>query len=242
MDPPQAFPFTDEEMAAAGLLGDDVSQAAQQVIATMRAHPELLKLSLFTLQCIDYTAKRNSSISSVPTLRDGPDLSALPLPSQDSDATVISAYAVSEYERITYYNGIAGDGDHPYLLYRSDLFTNPFPKPKGRFAHLPTKSVRGVFNTSLNKVWDTVGPQIRNMVKDRNVRYSSINPARFIIYGEDDAETLGPVVIWIAVYPGSTSPDTAHEVSQDILALLVENGVEDVVVEWRQAVVSRLAG
>ncbi|KAI0261853.1 hypothetical protein BC834DRAFT_925374 [Gloeopeniophorella convolvens] len=150
-------------------------------------------------------------------------------------ATVVSAHAVSEYERTTYYRGISGDGEPPDLLYRSDLFINPFPKPKGRHAHLPSKSVRGVFNTPLNKVWETVGPQIRDLVKGRKVRYSFINPARFVTYGEDNAETLGPVVIWVGVHPGSTSPDTAHEVSQDILALLVKNGVEGVMVEWCEA-------
>ena len=112
----------------------------------------------------------------------------------------------------------------------------------GRHAHLPTKSVQSVYNTPLNKVWDTVGPQIRDLVKDRQVRYSSIDPVRFVTYGEDDVGTLGPVVIWVGVYPGSTSPDTAHEVSQDILALLVQNGVQDAVVEWREAVPLKLAG
>ncbi|KIM29465.1 hypothetical protein M408DRAFT_113804, partial [Serendipita vermifera MAFF 305830] len=244
MDPPQAFPYTDEEMAAAGLLGDDVSQPAQQAIATMRAHPELLKLPLFALQCIDEVAKRESLTSSVPTLSDWPGIS-VPIPtstSQDSDTYAVSTYAVSEYEKTTYYNGITHGGDHPDLLYRSDLFTNPFPEPKGRYAHLPTKSVQGVHETPLNKVWDTVGPQIRNLVKDRKVRYSSIDPARFVTYGEDDAETLGPVVIWIAVYPGSTSPETAHEVSQNILTLLVKNGVDGAVVEWHEAVPSKLSG
>ena len=57
--------------------------------------------------------------------------------------------------------------------------------------------------------------------------------------GEDEG-SLGPVVIWIGVIPGSTSSDTAHEVSQEILVLLLKNGVENVVVEWHEAVVQRL--
>ena len=162
--------------------------------------------------------------------------------SQDNNVTdVESTYAVSHYERITYYNGVTDNGDHPDLLYRSDLFTNPFPKPTGRHAHLPIKSIQGVYNTSLNMVWDTVGPQIRDLIKAQQVHYSSIDPARFVTYGEDDIQTLGPVVIWIGVYPGSTSPDTAHEISQDILALLTKNGVEGTVIEWREAVPSKLA-
>ena len=38
---------------------------------------------------------------------------------------------------------------------------------------------------------------------------------------KDEAKgSLGPVIIWVGVTPGFTSPDTAHDVSQEILALL----------------------
>ena len=97
-----------------------------------------------------------------------------------------------------------------------------------------------MYDTPLNKVWDTVGPQIRDLVKQKT-RYSSINPARFVTRQSKDGKgSLGPVTIWIAVPPGSTSADTAHEVSEAILALLVKNGVECAEVEWYEAVLSRL--
>lgn len=73
-----------------------------------------------------------------------------------SNATAVSEHGPDEYERISYYNGIAGDGDHPDLVYRSDFLTTPFLKPVGRHARLPVKSLRGVFDTPLNEVWDTV--------------------------------------------------------------------------------------
>ena len=62
-------------------------------------------------------------------------------------ASKFAAQAVTpcEYERTSYYSGITGDGDHPELVYRSDFLTTPFPKPVGRFAHIPVKSVHGVF-------------------------------------------------------------------------------------------------
>ncbi|KAG8815018.1 hypothetical protein FRC17_000886 [Serendipita sp. 399] len=162
-----------------------------------------------------------------------------------SDATVVFKYAPDEYERTTYYNGITGDDDHPELVYRSDFLTTPFPKPTGRYAHVPVKSIRGVFGTSLNGVWHIVGPQIRDLVKSCKVHWSSIDPARFFTHGppgEEEQGTLGPVVIWIGVKPGSTSPETAHDVSQQILALLQEKGVDNVVVEWREAEPQTLAG
>ena len=162
-----------------------------------------------------------------------------------SDATPVSVHGPDEYETTTYYNGITGDHDHPDLVYRSDFLTTPFPKPVGRFAYAPVKSLRGVFDNPLNGVWDTVGPQIRNLIKARKINWSSIDPARFFTHaplGEAAKGSLGPVVIWIGVIPGSTSVDTAHKVSQEILTLLRENGVDDVVVEWREAVLQRLAG
>ena len=178
-----------------------------------------------------------------PTLSDmSSNLSAL---SSASDTTFVSEHTPDDYERKSYYNGITGDSDHPELVYRSNFLATPFPRPVGRHAHIPVKSLRGVFDTPLNGVWNTVGPAIRDLVKDRNINWSSIDPARFFTHGpegEEEKGSLGPVVIWIGVRPESTSSDTAHEVSQEILALLLKNGVEDAVVEWREAVPQRLAG
>ncbi|KAF8267671.1 hypothetical protein EI94DRAFT_1683645 [Lactarius quietus] len=154
-------------------------------------------------------------------------------------------YTPSEFERTSYYNGITGDDDHPELVYRSDWLTTPYLKPSGRFANLAVKSLRGVYQTSLNGVWGTVGPKICDLIKARGINWSSIDPARFFTHGqpgEEEKGSLGPVVIWIGVIPNSTSSDTAHDVSQEIFKLLKDRGVEDVVVEWREAVVQRLAG
>ncbi|KAH9026105.1 hypothetical protein EDB84DRAFT_1611479 [Lactarius hengduanensis] len=162
-----------------------------------------------------------------------------------AELAVQGPHTPDKYERTSYYNGITGDGDHPELVYRSDFLTISFPKPVGRYANIPVKSLRGVFDTPLNGVWDTVGPKIRDLIKARKINWSSIDPARFFTHGplgEEEKGSLGPVVIWVGVIPGSTSSDTAHEVSQEILTLLLENGVKDAVVEWREAVLQRLAG
>ena len=190
--------------------------------------------------CIDDAGQREDHSS--PTL---------PTPTDESQSTPLSLditttlklssdHAVPDPERTSYYNGITNDGDHPDLLYRTGSSTYPWTLSTGRHAHLPVKSLCGVYNTPLNKVWDTIGPQIRDLVK-RKARYSSIDPARFVTQ-HDGNETLGPVTIWIAVPPGSTSADTAHDVSEAILALLVKNGVEGAEVEWREAVPSKLSG
>lgn len=170
--------------------------------------------------------------------------STFPTPTFASKSTFVSKHGPDPYERASYYNGIAGNNDHPELLYRSNYLTTPFPKPTGRFTHIPVKSAHGVFGTSLNKVWDVVGPQICDILKAQKILWSSIDTVRFFTHGpigEDETGSLGPVVIWIGVQPNSTSPDTAHNVSHEILALLQKNKVDDTVVEWREAVVQRLA-
>lgn len=55
--------------------------------------------------------------------------------------------------------------------------------------------------------------------------------------------TLGPVVIWIAIHPNTTTAENAHNTSPDILAVLKTNEVEGVVVvEWYEGGIERLSG
>ena len=209
-----------------------------------RLYPTLItsrpELSIFALQCINF---KGSSL----TPPDSPTLSdttvAWSNPSIVRDNTAVSKYDPDEYERTSYYNGIAGKSDHPALIYRSDMFTTLFPKPVGQ--HIPVKSVHGVFGTPLNRVWVAVCLEICGLINARNLPSSSISLARFItrtrVLGEEDMKkSIGPVVIWIGVNPGSISSDTAHDISQEILALLLKNEVEDVVVEWRESVTRML--
>ncbi|KAG6862623.1 hypothetical protein C0993_002330, partial [Termitomyces sp. T159_Od127] len=170
----------------------------------------------------------SSRVRGSPALRDE-------TPAVKPSVTAVSVHSPDEYERTSYYNGIAANDDHPEVIYRSDFHSTPFPRPDG--TTIPVKSTRGVFNTSLNDVWDTISPQICDLIQARKINWSCIDPARFFTYahGEDTIGSVGPVVIWIGVIPGSTSADTAHEVSAEILALLSKHGVEDVVVEWREA-------
>jgi hypothetical protein len=162
-------------------------------------------------------------------------------PTPTCDTTVISQHTPSKYERAIYYNGSTGDSDHPELIYRSDFLT-PFPKPNGRFVHIPVKTLHGVYGTPLRGVWETVGPKIVETLTTWKINWSSVDPVRFFTHptpGEEEKGSLGPVVIWVGVLPRSTSSNTAHEVSQEILALLQEHGVKGAVVEWHEAVLQR---
>ncbi|KZT70403.1 hypothetical protein DAEQUDRAFT_764582 [Daedalea quercina L-15889] len=76
-----------------------------------------------------------------------------------STVTVVSPqYYLSEFEKLTYYHGVS---------------------------HIPTKTTHGVFNPPLNSVWYMVAPEIRDKLKDRNIRYSAIQAARFVTHAED---------------------------------------------------------
>ncbi len=69
-------------------------------------------------------------------------------------------------------------------------------------------------------------------------------------YVEDniDEETLktkklvGPVTIWIGVFPESISATDAHDVAQDILALLKDYNISDVDIDFRESLYTREVG
>ena len=163
-----------------------------------------------------------------------------PIPPFPTDGTPVTPYNLSDWERTTYYSGISPN--HPELLYRSDILSNPFPIPKGRNPHPPTKTVYRVFMSPLNAVWDTVSPQIHDCLKAWKICYLAINAARFLTHGEDGKNTLGPIVIWISTHPTTTTAKNAHDASPEILALLRANGVEDAVVEWYEGAIEKLSG
>ena len=155
-------------------------------------------------------------------------------------------WVVLRAERRFYYNGIAPEGHHPDLLYRSNSKADPWVLPKGRFANLATKSARSAHGTRLAAVWGEVLLLIDAILFAAIHRSYSIDAARFFtIPGgqEDDAGFLGPAVVWVTVDPAlNVSSDTAHRVSQDILALLRKHDAGDAIVEWCEGVMFRLTG
>ncbi|KAH9944412.1 uncharacterized protein BXZ73DRAFT_87317 [Epithele typhae] len=133
-----------------------------------------------------------------------------------------------------YYRGVAPNP--PFLVYRSNLLDCPFPAPTGRFHFVPTKTARGVFNTSLNSVWPVVGPHIRDHVNARKIKYSVIVPARFVTH-DQEGDTMGPVVVWMFVYPNSTTAEDAFNATPGILSILDSHGIQGASVEWSEGVV-----
>ena len=54
--------------------------------------------------------------------------------------------------------------------------------------------------------------------------------------------TAGPVTIWIGVFPNSTSPTTAHDAAQSVLALLAGSQITDIDIDFRESLYRRQAG
>ncbi|KAJ3979187.1 hypothetical protein F5890DRAFT_1576056 [Lentinula detonsa] len=240
------FPYSQEQLRNIGVLAEDAPELAKSALNFMQTCPDLIEPRAFALQC---AAMKAFSPPASPTLSELSVVTSFSALSVSSEATVVSKYAPSNYKRVCYYNGIAGEGECPELVYSSDL-TTPFDEPKGRFAKAVVKSIYGADDTPLGKVWSTVLETIRTIVKAAVDNYSSIEACCFYTHGPNgfvhnpdgvtDGGSLGPAVVWVGVPPGSTSADTAHNASQLILELLYKNGVEDAVVEWRDTVVSKL--
>ncbi|KAI0062660.1 hypothetical protein BV25DRAFT_1870174 [Artomyces pyxidatus] len=145
---------------------------------------------------------------------------------------VIAPPLISDYEKVHYWNGMSSDP--PELLYHPDLDSNafPVPVPGERWSELLVKTAKGVFGTPLNVVWDIVASMI----------YSAINTACFSTHDEEGKKTLGPIVIWIASHPNTTSTENAHDTLPNILKILEDHNVHGAVVEWYEGSMEKLSG
>ncbi|KAI0044599.1 hypothetical protein FA95DRAFT_1681056 [Auriscalpium vulgare] len=247
--------LSDAELIALGFQGEDAAPGIKRIVDMVRAHPENLgTMTCYMVDCVrrKYQIKARPQVATKP-----PASSTSPVLSEDqpphpelrndSNArTVVAPDVISEYERNCWYRGISGDP--PKLMWRSDLATNPFPvrPPGARFFTIPTKTAHGVFNTPLNDVWDdTVAPRILASIKAHGIKYSALKTARFssVEYGEDgELEAFGPVVVWIAVRPNTTTAGAVRDATPDILRILADAQITDVVVEWYEGSVVRLVG
>jgi hypothetical protein len=155
--------------------------------------------------------------------------------SSASNTAHISEYSPSKRERDAC----------PWLIYRSNYLTSPFLESASEEGDIFQRDLLPLYNTPLSRIWDTVGNSICDLL-DQHVTWSSLNPARVSSHDQlalEDGQgqgDLGFFILSIGVPPGSTNSETAHSVSQEILVILRENGVEDAVVEWEECVVERL--
>ncbi|KAL5638031.1 hypothetical protein ACGC1H_002336 [Rhizoctonia solani] len=229
--------LSDQQLTDAGFLGAGAPDSVKHTVQAARANPTLAAyITFWTLDCQKTAAEQEAQRPPwSPPLRDAPTTSRA--------LSVVVQHLICEFERVHWYNGISLDP--PELYYRSNLDTVSFPLPvpgQQNFFELPIKTAEGVFGTRLNEVWDTVAPLIVALFKASGIKYSALQTARFSTRDEDNVKHLGPIVIWVATHPGTTTPQMARDVSPSVLSILVEHGVEGAVVEWIEGKVEPMAG
>ncbi|KAI0647128.1 hypothetical protein C8Q79DRAFT_925748 [Trametes meyenii] len=237
--------LSEEQLVALKYLGDDALPGVKAMVEKVRADRENLgEVTCFQIERLvrKYTPAEGAA-ASPPTSPTSQSFPTSPVLSTNSAAlTVVAPHLVSEFEMNFWYHGISGNP--PKLMYRSDLETNPFPLPQigDRFFKIPTKTAYGVFNTPLNGVWDTtVAPRVRDLMKARSIKYSSLKTARFsTVVEENGEEAFGPVVLWIAVHPNTTNAGAVHDITPEVLRILNDAQVTGVVVEWYEGTIERL--
>ncbi|KAF8486823.1 hypothetical protein DFH94DRAFT_791066 [Russula ochroleuca] len=233
--------LTEEEARTLAFLGPNVAQGVRDMVDKVRADPTNLGSSTcFMIDCINRRyapqARPQDTVGS-PTFPASPTFPTSPTISEadtlysqlsnDSEAlTIVSPALISKFEMTYWYHGISGNP--PKLMWRSDFESNPFPLPAlgARFFKIPQKTAHGVFDTPLNAVWGTVAPQILASMKAHGLKYSALKTVRFSTVEDGKEETLGPVVVWIAVRPDTTSAEA----------------IDNVTVEWYEGSVERLVG
>ena len=120
-----------------------VSERTNQVLETMRLHPDSISESLIFISRLYHTYHLPSrALHPYPrlyrSLNRKPWLASLQdhcfrylRPHHLYRSTASSEFSPSAFERASYYNGITGDDDHPILVYRSDFSTTLFTRPIG---------------------------------------------------------------------------------------------------------------
>ncbi|KAH9003910.1 hypothetical protein EDB84DRAFT_1573226, partial [Lactarius hengduanensis] len=206
--------LSDEELNTLEFLGKNVALGVKAMVEKVRADP--VHLGTVTCFMVDCLNRRYSAQAP-------PQDAQRPIPSTRSSVTtqtpspVVAPALISKFEMHYWYHGISSNP--PKLMWRSDLEANPFPipAPGARFFKIPNKTVHGVFDTPLNAF--------------------ASRPSRTC-----KEETFGPVVVWIAVRPNTTNAGAVRDATPDILHILADFQIIDVVVEWYEGSVERLAG
>ncbi|KAG8728636.1 hypothetical protein FRC11_010554 [Ceratobasidium sp. 423] len=154
-----------------------------------------------------------------------------------------SSHSVSKAEATFYYAGISPTP--PKLVYRTGSVARPFVMPKDPEAYRQLKEARGVYGHKLNLVWGTAGPKVCDLLDAQQLAWTTVDCVRFLTLPADEDEgkpTVGPVVIWIGVRPGSLESEDAFNAANGILRILKEFNIDDVEVEFRESLYHRSAG
>ena len=163
-----------------------------------------------------------------------------------SDTTVVDPAFASPFEKAFFYKGVSGD--HPPLLQRSDIQTHPFVLPPAEDHHtaIPDRTAHGATHPILTPdLWrQDVGPAIASLLEKEkyDVHVSTMVPVQFSLTEAGGNPVMEKhIVIWISVFPGTTSEESCRDANAPILAILEKRQVQDAAVHWIEGAPERLA-
>jgi hypothetical protein len=107
-------------------------------------------------------------------------------------------------------------------------------------AYTVLSELHPVFGHKLNTVWKDLGPKVCDFLDSAGVYWTTIDVVRFIKV--EGVEPAGPVVLWIGVCPETLLGEDAHTAAYSCLDLLIDFGITDVEVEFRESIYIRSAG
>ncbi|KAJ7092352.1 hypothetical protein B0H15DRAFT_1021089 [Mycena belliarum] len=226
--------LSDQELQDLGFLGPDVHEDVQSaVLAAQNAMGLFRWLTVSHVQSLNTYATFHTSPPPSP-ISPASDTTAFSLL---ADATVVDPDLASPFEKAFFYKGVSED--HPPLLHRSDIQKRPFvlPAPEDQHTAIPDRTAHGATHPSLTPdLWrQDVGPAIVSLLggKEFNVHISSMFPVQFSIPDAEGNPVLEEhLVVWISVFPGTTSEESCRDASWPILAILEKHNVKDAAVHW----------
>lgn len=125
-----------------------------------------------------------------------------------------------------------GDFDLTDDIYRTG---DPWPVPKGSQAQRVPREARPIFGHPIGNVWRTLGQQVYEFLDSLKVKWSTIDPVRFVEEGGEP----GPLYLWVGVVPGSLELELAKAAAVGCKRILADAQFPDVEIAFRESVVTR---
>ena len=150
------------------------------------------------------------------------------------DSATSWTFPLGEQEAQLYYAGLPS---RPILIARSSI--TPWTPPPSLEAYAELKELRPVGQHPISAIWERdLAPEVHAYLADQMVQWTSADIVRI---GQASKRSL-PVVLWIGVQPRSLSGEDGHAVVVELQRRLRKRNLDDVEVEIRESVVTRLAG
>ncbi|KAI0655454.1 hypothetical protein C8Q70DRAFT_1057548 [Cubamyces menziesii] len=228
--------LSDEELQDLGFLGpgEYAHEEVQDTILAVRGVATYFKwLTVSHVQSFVNHLTYHSSPPASPI----PPASDVTAFSIQSDTTAVDPAFASPFEKAFFYNGVSVD--HPPLLQRSDIQTHPFVLPPSEDQHtaLPIRAAHGATHPILTPdLWkQDVCPAIVSLLKEEkfDVHVSTMVPVQFsLTHAGGNPVMEQHIVLWISVFPGTTSEESCRDANAPILDILAKRQVQDAAVHW----------